>query len=223
MKKLFIVSLCLLIVSLERPVSDASEYLTYQSIEFENYGGKLLEDFNASDYQQYYRRLGGRRFWGWRSMHAHRNEPVTFQKETLYVMVNEGTTPIQKTHSFRMNQQRRIQSSASGSVALSGSGNVSQFRLGLDTKIDVSYSSDVTTTEEERLEIKLNVDPMTTLRVEIYGEGKVTNGVARYYRFWRNVRQGGYEVFVITTEYYSIVKEAIIDETIPCDHEQCDD
>lgn len=209
MKKILILSLCLLSLSLTRPLVFAAEYLTYQKIEFVNYGGKLLEDFTNDDYQTYYERMAGRKFWGWNTVHAHRNEPVTFQKETLYVMVNEGTTPIQKTHNFRMNQQRRVQTSASGSVSLSGSGNVSQFRLGLDTKIDVSYSTDVTTTEEERLEIKLNVDPMTRLRVEIYGEGKVTNGVARYYRLWRNVRQGGFEVFIITTEYYSIIKEAI--------------
>ncbi len=218
MKKLWIVTLFFFLVTMMKPTAQAAEYVTYQEIEFTNFGAKLLEDFTDEDYQMYYNRIAGRRFWGWRSVHAMRNEPVTFQKETLYVMVNEGTTPIQKTHSFRMNQTRRVQASASGSVGLSGSGDVSQFRLGLDTQIDVSYSSDTTTTEEEKIEIRLNVDPMTTLRVEIYGEGKVTNGVARYYRFWRNIRQGGFEVFIVTTEYYSIVKEAI-DETVPTDDE----
>ena len=217
MKKFLILTCLLMSMAIYKEDVRAAEYLSYQNIQFENYGAKLLENYSSEEYDTYYARISGRRFWGWKSVHIMRNEPVYFQKETLYVMVNEGTTPIQKTHAFRMNQQRRVQASTSGSVGLTGSGDVNQFRLGLDTQIDVNYLTDTTTTEEERIEIKLNVDPMTSLRVEIYGEGKVTNGVAKYFRFWRNVRKGGFEIFVITTEYYSIIKEALPDETIPYD------
>ena len=72
---------------------------------------------------------------------------------------------------------------------------------------------DIQTEEiEEEFEIKVLVDSMTKLTVEVRGEGKVSNGVAKYYRFFKNVKKGGWEIFVVTTEYYSLTKE-LIDES----------
>ena len=59
---------------------------------------------------------------------------------------------------------------------------------------------------EEEVTIKVLVDPYTKLMVQIKGEGQVSNGVASYYTFWKRIRLGGWEVFTITTEYYSIEK-----------------
>ena len=73
----------------------------------------------------------------------------------------------------------------------------------------MSYTPTKTTSIEEEFEIKVYVDPMTKLVVQIQGEGKVSNGVAKYYRFYKNVKKGGWEIFVVTTEYYSLVKEKI--------------
>ena len=215
MKKYWMIVLLIFLCSVSKHTVQASEYIAYQDITFNRFGGKLLRHYTEDDYDRLYDLMPRRRFWGWQTVSFLNYEPVTFQKETLYVMVNEGTTPIQKTHSFRMNETRRVQTTTSGSIGINLSGPIKQFRLGLDSKLDIKHMNDITITEEERVEIKLNVDPMTTLRVEVYGEGLVSNGVARYLRFWRVVRQGGYEVFIITTEYYSIVKEAIIHEENP--------
>ncbi len=191
----------------------ASEYLTYQSIRFDRFGGQLLRDYTKSDYEQYYDMLGGRRFWGWRTVTVMNNEPVTFQKETRYVITNQGTSPINKSYHFRLTESSKVQLSASGNIGISTSGNVRGFSLGLDANIDGRISNERSTTEEERVEIRMKVDPNTALKVAVYGEGYITNGVGKYYRFFINARTGGWEVFVLTTEYFSVVKE-VIDEDL---------
>lgn len=212
MKKLWIVLLLLMVVSLTKNPVLANEYLTYEDIDFVNYGGKLLEDYTKEEYDRYYKKVTKRRFWGWRTLIVLENEPVEFKKETLYVIKNEGTSDIKKNYTFKSDETSKFQISATGNIGMSQTGDVKGFKLGLEAEIKPSISYTMTKSFEEKVEIKIEVDPMTILYVEVYGEGKITNGVGKYYRFWRNVRTGGFEVFVLTTEYYSIVKERIIIE-----------
>lgn len=210
----------------KQPVK-ASEYLAYEDIEFVNYGGKLLEDYTKEEYKRYYKRVNKRKFWGWRTLIVLENEPVEFKKETLYVIKNEGTSDIKKSYTFKSGETKKFQISVSGNIGMSTSGDIKGFKLGLDAQIKPSINYSITSSIEEKVDIKISVDPMTILYVEVYGEGKITNGVGKYYRFWRNVRSGGFEVFVLTTEHYSIVKERIYieDEEVetPKDNEIVDD
>ena len=192
---------------------EAGEYLTYQQFHFDRVGSKMLRDFSRNDYREYYDRLGGRRFFGWRTTTAHYEEPVSFQKETLYVIVNEGRSPIIKAYNFSLTQQVKRQLSVSGNIGLRASGEVRQFNLNLDSHIAPSFTHETTTTEVENVEIRMQIDPMSELRVEVYGTGRLSNGVARYYRFFRNVRSGGWEIFTVGTEYLSVVQTRIeVDE-----------
>ncbi|TVP95854.1 MAG: hypothetical protein EA374_02960 [Acholeplasmatales bacterium] len=212
MKKIVCVTLMLFMLAGSALPVEAGEYLTYQNITFRRAGAKLLEDYSQSEYDQYVKKVERRRFWGWRTYTVMQNEPVTFQKDTLYVISNEGFSPIQKSYYFNVKGQGKLQVSATGNIGLTGAGDLRGFRLGLDAHIRPQVSYETTSQREERVDIRMTVDPRTTLRVEVFGEGKVTNGVAKYYRFWRNTRQGGWEVFVLTTEYFSIVKAVMPDD-----------
>ncbi len=187
----------------------AGEYLTYESIEFEKRNLKLLQDFNAYDYDMLNRKLDGRRFWGWRTVTNVDNEEVRFKRDTLYIIENEGTSAIRKKYYFRTTSQESIQLSATGSIAIDTSGDVRSFKSGLEGEISAGYHVETKSTLEESVEINIEVDPRTRLLVEVYGKGKISNGVGRQYRFFRQVKSGGWEVFTLTSEYYSIVKETL--------------
>lgn len=204
MKKLFIFSLLLFTISLTRV--HAGDYVSYQELTFKHNGAKLLSQYSSDDYEDYYDRLGKRRFWGWNTFTVYKNEPVYYVRDTLYVIINEGTTPIKEEITFTRESITTKQYDVSGSIALDGSGKKGKFSLGLETKIDFSQSVTEKVTVDEKYEIEIEVDPNTKLEIKILGEGKVTNGVAKYYRFWVLAKKGGFEVFVVTTEYYSIVK-----------------
>lgn len=187
----------------------AGDYATYQSLEFKHNGAKLLSSFSSDDYKDYYGRLGKRKFWGWSTFTVYKNEPVYYVKDTLYVIVNEGTSPIKEEISFSRESVTTKQYDVSGSIALDGSGKKGKLSLGLETKIDFSQSVTEKVTLDEEYEIEIEVDPGTRLEIKVLGEGKITNGVAKFYRFWIEAKKGGFEIFVVTTEYYSIVKEPI--------------
>lgn len=207
MKKLFILSLCLFAFSLSQQTIQAGGYKTYQSVEPVNDGFKIIEKWHDYDFNKYYKKMSKRRlFWGWKTFIAYEDEEVTFLKETLYVIVNQGDTAIEESLKFSSEETVKKHYSATGSLELNGNGTVKGFKLGLEQAIGTEQSLTVTSSLQEAYAIKVLVDPDTKLMVTIKGEGKVTNGVAKYYRFWRVVKKGGWEMFTVTTEYYCIEK-----------------
>lgn len=207
MKKLFIFSLLVLLLSSSNKAF--ADYHTYQEITVKNQGMKMLENYSQADYKDYYSRLGKKKFWGWRTFTAFSNEEVYFIKDTLYVIVNEGTSPITEKITFSRDSVITKQYGVSGSIGIKGSGTAKKFKWGLESKIEGDFSYTEKTTLEEEYQLTIEVDPMTKLTIQILGEGKVTNGVAKYYRFWMESKKGGFEIFIVTTEYYSLVKEKI--------------
>ncbi len=212
MKKIIVLSLLIFLSSFYYQNIKANDYLTYQEITSEHSGVKMLEKYSNSDYDKYYKKIKKRRFWGWRTYVAYENEKTYFTKETLYVIENQGESAIIETFSFQSKEQIKKQYSATGTIGMDISGKAYGFKLGLEEQLKFSMTATKTTTVEEEFEIKVYVDPMTKLVVTIQGEGKVSNGVAKYFRFFKNVKKGGWEIFVITTEYYSLTKVKI-DET----------
>ena len=185
----------------------ASEYLTYEEIHMTQRNHKLMRDFTDRDYDYLYDQMGRRRFWGWQTQTFMDNAPVTFKKETLYVIENEGQTPINQRYFFSSSEQATTQLSASGSIGVDVSGKIQKFNAGLEAEVNLSASREISSTLEETVEISINVDPDTRLFVEIYGEGLISNGAGKQYRLFRNTSSGGWEVFTLTSEHYSIVKE----------------
>ncbi|PAT00986.1 hypothetical protein CI105_09055 [Candidatus Izimaplasma bacterium ZiA1] len=209
MKKIIIVFLVLFTLSLEKNLVKAGDYLAYQDISFVSHGNKFISQFNEDDYKKYYKKLGKRRFFGWRTFTVFDGIKVIYDKETMYILENTGTTPIQQIYSMKTEESVKKQYSVSGNIGLSVKGDAGGFKLGLEDNIKGSITANTLKKEDERFEVKLDVDPNTRVVVMIKGEGKITNGVAKYYRFFKNVKKGGFEVFVVTTEYFSLVKEPI--------------
>jgi len=206
MKKLVVIGYLILLCSLFVRGIDADDYRTYQDIEFEHSGGQLISQFSDSDFETYYGKLKGKRFWGWRTYIAYENEEVYFTRDTLYVIRNEGATAIEESIKLFSEASVKRHYAVKGNLELAGSGTVEGFKLGLEEQLGTEMSKTITTNLEETYQIKVLVDPGTTLTIQIKGEGYVTNGVGKYYRFWTEVRKGGWEIFTVTTEYYSIEK-----------------
>ncbi len=212
MRKMVILLLLVFISTMFIKESNASDYLTYQEIIFEQNGAKLLENYSNGEYEKYYEKLSSKKFWGWRTFIRFENEKVSFLKDTLFVITNEGESPITETFSIKTEEYVKKQYSVTGTLGLDINASEKGFKLGLEEKLKFSITTTVYKEIEEEFEIKVLVDSMTKLTVEVRGEGKVSNGVAKYYRFFKNVKKGGWEIFVVTTEYYSLTKE-LIDES----------
>ncbi len=209
MKKLALLLLAFALTTAVPMEVAADAYRTYEEVTFRSERLKLLEDYSETDYELAYEAIEGRRFWGWKTHTKTANERVAFKRGTMIVIRNEGTTPIEKEYSFKSKKQDTLQLSASGSIGIDASGPIKGFKTGLDADIKSSVNYKSASTEEETIDLEIEVDPMSELRIEVFGEGKVSNGVGKLYRFFRNTRQGGWEVFIVTSEYYSIEKRMI--------------
>lgn len=188
---------------------EAAEYLAYQSITFERSRHKLLHQYDTFEMNGMITKLEGRRFMGWRTHTQVHHQKVTFLKETLMIIVNDGYSTIDQNFLIKQTEQARVQFNTSGTIRMKADGKVKGFGLGLDSTLNVNYATDTTRFLEERTELKIKVEPKTKVAVEIHGEGYVSNGVGAYYAFWRNVRQGGWEVFTVATEFYSVVVDPL--------------
>jgi len=209
MRKIVLCCLILLVGTIYAKTSNASDYLAYQEIVFVYQGARLLEDYSKDDYEKYYGKMSGKRFWGWKTFSAQENEPVTFIKETLFVIRNDGDSAISQEFEFGQKETIKKQYGVSGTLGLKGKGSNKTFELGLEEKLKFDASGTSTKVIDESVEIKVKIDPGTQMIVQVHGEGKVSNGVAKYYRFFREAKKGGWEVFVVTTEFFSLVKERI--------------
>jgi hypothetical protein len=202
--KIFLIIIGFLLFSLT-PV-EAKDYLHYQSIVFEEMHHKFLHEFSAFDMIKHLDKLEGNRFWGWQLHPVTKREKVLFTKETVLFIHNEGPTPITQSYLLKTSEQSKIQFDTRGTITTKNKGSYKGFDLNLDAQLDIRMVSDVNTTLQEETKINIEIDSMTSLKVAIYGEGYISNGVGRYFRFFRPVREGGYEVFVLATEYYGIEK-----------------
>ena len=88
MKKLVLITLCLLMPFLLAFEAQASHYLGYERIEMSS--GKLLADFTDKEYKTYYKKVKKLKFDGWRVYIVNDNTKASFISETLFSYYNDG-------------------------------------------------------------------------------------------------------------------------------------
>ncbi len=213
MKKIVIILLTVLLITFSTKAIGASDYMSFQEIEFEHSGAMFLEDYSGKKYDKSYDEIKKRQFFGWKQNTVYKTEKVYYVRDTIMKIENEGSTPIIDTITLKSQETIKKQYNVSGSLKLSSSGDVYGTKLSFEEKLDYSITATSTSATLEQFVIKVQVDPNTRFIIQVCGEGNVSNGVAKYFAFWRIVRQGGWEVFVVTTEYYSLTKE-YIDESL---------
>ncbi len=188
-------------------IHGSANYQTYEEIELVT--GKLLEDYTEKEYQSYYEKVSPRMFMGWRVHKVNDSVKATYVTETLFSYYNDGFTPIEYKYTLSRKETSKLGLSATGSISLSTSKGDKLFKNNLDTSLKLTADYQVTTEDKETYEVKLEVDPGTQVNLYTYGEGKVTNGVAARYVLFVRMERGGFEVFLVTTQYQRLEKKRI--------------
>ena len=199
MKKILVLCISIFLLCLCTKVEASESYDTFQEIEI--YSGKLLKDYSDAEYSEYYKKVDKRKFWGWRTYTVNRDIKAKFISETVFSYYNNGQTPI--TYKYELNESvvNKYSISATGSIKYSVSGTIKEFKNNLDAETKINVTNEVTTTKKEQENLEVKIDPKTVANLRLVGEARVTNGVAAYYIFWIRVERGGFEYFVVTTQY----------------------
>lgn len=187
----------------------AEDYTNYQEIVFDHDDAFLLKDYTSSDYNDAYKAIKKRKFIGWRVEVVNKNETLEFISETKLRIYNNGFSTIKHDISLDSKEETKIQLSASGAIKVHATGDVKKFKGSIDADIKASVNYTKLSTNHEKYDFEIIVDPLTYVKIVTRGEGEINNGVAKYYFFWVNTKKGGWETFCQTTEYYEIVKERI--------------
>jgi hypothetical protein len=188
---------------------EADTYGNYQEIVFDQNGNKMLKEFTQEQYLEYYGLIPTHYFMGWKLLIVTKNQAVDFISETKLKIYNSGYSTIKHEITLKSEEETKFQLSASGSISISVKGDIKKFKGGLDADIKASVDYETKTTTSEEYVFKITVDPGTYITILTKGEGVVNNGVAKNYFFWILTQKGGWETFLVTTEYYEIIKEKI--------------
>lgn len=209
MKKISILLMVLLIVLSMTSINPkaASEYTGFDEIMLES--GKLLKNYTNAEYEEYYKHVDKRRFWGWNVYIVNNKVPCTYIARTVYETTNTGEEEI--TYEINVTTETEVKTiiNASGSISYGLSGSVKKFKHDLDAEVGLEYKYQITEGKTKTEKLKIPVEGKTKLLVTVTGTGYVTNGVASYYSLWLNVERGGFEYFTITSEYQTIEKVAV--------------
>lgn len=210
MKKWMIVLILgfMLVFSMATQVQ-ADEYQNYQEIVFDEEGHQLLKDFTKDDYNSYYSNFVKKYFMGWRILTVTKNETIEFLSETKLKIYNNGYSTIKHNITLTTKEETKFQASVTGELDLKVSGNVKKFKGGLDANIKGTIQYSKSTTASESYEFVIIVDPGTYVSIVTRGTGEISNGVAKHYFCWIQTKKGGWETFVVTTEYFEIIKERL--------------
>lgn len=202
---LLLLFLCSILFSVQ--TSASSDYLSFESLDVPK--GKLLSEFTESEYKEYYKKVDGRKFMGWQTHKVHNAIKATYVTETLFSYYNDGFTAIDYKYKLDRKVASKLSLSASGSIGIKSAKDGKGFKNNLDGSLKLSADYTVNKEDKETFDVSLKVDPGTQVDLYIYGEGKITNGVAARYVFWVRAERGGFEVFVVTTQYQRLEKKRI--------------
>jgi len=199
MKKILIVSMMLFVLLFSTKVEASEGYDTFQEIEMNS--GKLLVDYTDQEYNEYYKKVKKAKFWGWKTYVVNRNIRTKFVSETVFSYYNNGSTPIVYKYKLSESSVDKYSISSTGSIGYELSGDIKKFKNNLDAELKINVTNEKTHKKEEDTQLEIKIDPYTVANLKIVGEAKVTNGVAAYYFFWIRAQKGGFEYFVVTTQY----------------------
>jgi len=178
---------------------------TFAYADFEDFTkvghGKILDDFSKSDYDYGYKKIGSNQFLGWKHHYITKDLKVKYTSETLFSYYNNGKSAISYNYKASKKTISSYQLKVSGGVKLQTQKDNKVFGSGLTASLNMDYVYDNKTEDVETFDIKVSIEPTTQMVLYLYGEGKISNGVAKNYLFWIEIAKGGFEIFVVTTHY----------------------
>ncbi len=163
--------------------------------------GKMLENFTILEYNKYYEIVGRNQFWGWHVHTVNKNMKVKYISETLFSYYNNGKSAIHYQYKTTKKIINTYDLKVTGGLKIQTDKKNKIFGDGLNASITVDSHWKSSEEVNESFDIKVDIEPKTQLTLYLYGEGKVTNGVAKNFIFWFEIARGGFEVFYVTTHY----------------------
>ena len=192
--------------SIKKVKASGGDYMSYAELEFEKAGNKLLSEYSDSELEKYDSKINSKKFSGWNTYYFKTHQKVLYTAGIKFMYKNDGTTASTYKFEFKEEVISKRSFNVTGTLDVSVKGDIKKLKAGLDTKLKIDYSSSSTKTTRTTWSTNTQVDPGTTLKISIKGEGYIDQGVASKYFFWVRTKKGAFEIFNVATEYYCMEK-----------------
>lgn len=210
MKKIIFLTIMLFMLVLPTCLNSAKarggDYMSYAELEFEKSGNKLLSEYSDDELEDYDNKINSKRFSGWNTYYFKKRQKVYYTAGIKFMYKNEGETASTYKFEFKEEVISKRSFNVTGTLDVSVKGDIKKLKAGLDTKLKIDYSQSSTKTTRTTWSTNTQVDPGTTLKISIKGEGYIDQGVASKYFFWVRTKKGAFEIFNVATEYYCMEK-----------------
>lgn len=186
--------------------ADGGDYMSFAELKFQDPNCKLLYNYSDSELEKYDDKIDSKKFQGWNTYYFTKHQKVYYTAGIKFMYKNEGSTASTYKFEFKEEKINKRSFSVTGSLEVSVKAEIKKFKGGLDTKLKIDYSESSTKTTRTTWSTSTQVDPGTTLKITIKGEGYIDQGVASKYFFWIRTKKGAFEIFNVSTEYYCMEK-----------------
>lgn len=168
----------------------------------------LVDEFDYEEYEDYYDQIKPK-FMGWSTAVIHEEVPCVFISETLFSYSNQSDEEINYKYVHKEGFTTKNSVAVTGDIKSSAGGKVKGFNLKFDTTLQGKLQDTQTTDLSEEWKLDIKVNPYSKVSLKIRGEGKITNGVSKFYIFWIPVRKGGWEILEIVDQYLWLLEEHV--------------
>jgi len=211
MKKFLIIVFCFWIISsVYVGAYSSTGHDSITAIDFVD-EGKLLIDMTSTDIKNGYEDMGKRKFWGWKHHHFTIKKEATYVGEIIFAKSNRSSQAMEIDYNLteKVYDERSVK--LTGSLSGKFKGQIKK----IDTTVDAGVSGELEDTSSitriEETSFTLVVEPNSRLVFRITGDALISNGVSKYYVFGITFNKGSWEYLDITTRYYELIEEEIVE------------
>ena len=187
----------------------ASSHADFQKLIFdEDSLASLIEDMPQEKIQKAYKSMK-RRVFGWNYATIIKNEAIKYEGDIVFSKANNTNRELSFTYNYETENTFETSVSVTGELSISISGKIKAINGTLNGKIRKEIGEKTHKKMTESTRTTLVVPPSTKLTVQIKGDARLSNGVARYHFLGIGFKKGTWEIIDVITEYYDYYEESI--------------
>ena len=168
----------------------------------------LIEDMSKERINQAYDSVK-RKGFGWQHYTIYKDVPLRYEGNVVFSKANRTSRELSFQYTYEVENTAETSVSVSGDISLTLSGKIKQINGSLNGKIRKEIGEKTRIVIDEQIRTTFLIPAYTKLTVQLKGEARLNNGVAKYYFLGMRFKKGTWEIIDKVTEYYDYYEETV--------------
>ena len=168
----------------------------------------LIENMSKDKIDQAFNNVR-RKGFGWQHYTIYKDVPIRYEGNVVFSRANRTYRELTFQYTYESQNTAESSVSVSGDINLTISGKIKQINGSLNGKIRKEIGEKTKLVIDEQIRTTFLIPPYTKLTVQLKGEARLNNGVAKYFFLGMRFKKGTWEIIDKVTEYYDYYEETI--------------